>query len=276
MNVLLTLLLVAAALAVILLAIPVAFAVQGGTGSSQGFRGRISLAGGLLACSFAARQGVLTLALSLSGITVWRGWVRQGRKEPAPAPGSPAPPVPRQKPGGRSIRAWWPGKGPRQEKPPADKVPVDPQIPSGKGPAGKKAGTRGAGRKKPAFSWQEAIELLRDRRLLATAIAFLRCLWRAFHLEVRLAGTYGTDDPALTGYLAALLATMDVDDIVCDLHPDFSCAILDISGSIRGHFIPAQLLALALTFMWQKPVRRLWLAKLKTKKSKLKESPVVA
>lgn len=115
------------------------------------------------------------------------------------------------------------------------------------------------------FNLRKTVELLSDGELLKAGIAFLRRLVRALRLDVMLSGRYGTDDPALTGVLAGLLALVNGDKINLSMQPDFAEAVLDLRGTLHSRVIPAELLGICLALLWQKPVRTIWMSAIKTK-----------
>lgn len=127
---------------------------------------------------------------------------------------------------------------------------------------------------KPGLSARETLRLLTDRELWREAVSFLRRLVRALRLEARLDGSYGTDDPALTGVLAGLIAALSNEKIALNLRPDFVEEVLDIEGYVRTRFYLGELIVIVLALLWRKPVRRLWLTKVKSRfkfKFKVKE-----
>lgn len=120
-------------------------------------------------------------------------------------------------------------------------------------------------KKENGFSPPKILGLLSDGELFKVGIAFLKRLVRAFRLDIKLSGSYGTDDPALTGILAGLLALINGDKIKLNVQPDFTKAVIDLQGAMRSSVIPAEILGICLNLLWQKPVRRIWLSVIKTK-----------
>jgi len=94
---------------------------------------------------------------------------------------------------------------------------------------------------------------------------FLLRLLAALRLRYRIDGVYGMGDPALTGYLTALLAASGCQQI--NLTPDFTGANLDITGELRATIIPAQLLWLSGGFFFSAPIRSLWWTYLRQRKA---------
>lgn len=105
-----------------------------------------------------------------------------------------------------------------------------------------------------------------SRQLFAAVKDLLGKLIRAWHLNINLAGIYGFEDPSLTGIVMGLIATFQYVSGSIDLSPDFTEAVVDIQGSIRGWFVPLQVLVIALVFIFKKPVRALWWPKIKIKR----------
>ncbi|TEB07806.1 hypothetical protein Psch_01361 [Pelotomaculum schinkii] len=127
-------------------------------------------------------------------------------------------------------------------------------------------------KKKNDFNLRKTIELLSDGELFKAGIAFLRRLVRAFRLDMKLSGRYGADDPALTGLLAGLVALINGDRIKLKMQPVFTEAVFELRGALRSRVIPAELLGICLTLLWQKPVRRIWLSVIKNKMKFKKEA----
>jgi len=127
-------------------------------------------------------------------------------------------------------------------------------------------------KKKNDYNLRKAIGLMSDGELFKAGIAFLRRLVRAFRLDIKLSGRYGSDDPALTGFLAGLLALINGDKIKLNAQPDFTEAVFELRGALRSRVIPAELLGICLTLFWRKPVRRIWLSVIKNKMRFKKEA----
>jgi hypothetical protein len=118
---------------------------------------------------------------------------------------------------------------------------------------------------KQGFSLRKAKRMLTDRDLISTSKSFLGNMIKVSGLEFKAWGTYYTDDPALTGIIAGFLAAINKDKIILDLEPDFSDDNLDIKARISGRFMIVKVIAISLTFLWQKPVRYYWLSAIKAK-----------
>jgi len=91
-------------------------------------------------------------------------------------------------------------------------------------------------------------------------------LVRALHLGLILSGTYGFEDPSLTGMAVGLLAALNIDNSSIDLSPDFTRAVVDMRGSFKGWIIPLQILVIGIVFLLMKPVRAIWWPKIKFRK----------
>lgn len=146
-----------------------------------------------------------------------------------------------------------------------------PRSRDGRETSGKPREFRSAGKKKkyintepgressqPASSRWKSIALLADRRLAGRTVSFLGRLFRSLRLKLRLEGEYGTGDPALTGYLAAVLASLSSGPKNLSLRPNFTEAFLDLRGEFRGQAIPMELVLQAGSFLLTAPVRRIW------------------
>jgi len=88
----------------------------------------------------------------------------------------------------------------------------------------------------------------------------------ALHLDLNLSGTYGFDDPSLTGVTVGFIAALDRGSSSIDLTPDFSREVVDVRGSIKGWIIPLQILAICVVFLLMKPVRAIWWPRIKFRK----------
>lgn len=93
----------------------------------------------------------------------------------------------------------------------------------------------------------------------------------AMHLNVRLAGVFGFDDPSLTGLAAAVIAATLWSSSTVNLNPDFSQEICDLQGSVQGWLIPLHIFIIIIWFLVKKPVRAIWWPMIK-KRKKYKEA----
>jgi len=91
-------------------------------------------------------------------------------------------------------------------------------------------------------------------------------LVQSLHLDLNLSGTYGFDDPSLTGVTMGVIATLNRGSNAIDLNPDFTKAVVDIRGRIRGWVSPLQIIAICVGFFLKKPVRAIWWPKIKFRK----------
>jgi hypothetical protein len=91
-------------------------------------------------------------------------------------------------------------------------------------------------------------------------------LLQALHLRMNLSGTFGFDDPALTGLMAGLIGAIGRGASSIDLTPDFTSTVVDMRGTIQGWIMPLQILVIGIVFMLMKPVRAIWWPKIKFRK----------
>lgn len=141
------------------------------------------------------------------------------------------------------------------------------------GRAGKKAKKHAGRNKKHGFSFPSIIAVL-NRQMLAAVLGYLKRLLKSLRLRLRLSGVYGTDDPAMTGLIAGLIAALQAEHLNLDLDADFSGPIIDVAGETSGRMVPIVILWHTISFFLAKPVRKLWWAMLKIKfmRKKPKES----
>lgn len=104
------------------------------------------------------------------------------------------------------------------------------------------------------------------RQLFTAVKVVFSKLVQALHLGLNLSGIYGFDDPSLTGVMAGVIAALNIGRSSEYLNPDFTGAVAEIQGSMRGWFIPLQILVIVLLFLLKKPVRAIWLPKRKFNK----------
>ncbi|PKM78118.1 MAG: hypothetical protein CVU90_03600 [Firmicutes bacterium HGW-Firmicutes-15] len=119
--------------------------------------------------------------------------------------------------------------------------------------------------KKPGGSSGNISSFINLQLFTALKVVF-RKLVRALHLELNLTGTYGFEDPSLTGVTVGVIAALNRGSSSIDLNPDFTRALVDIRGSVRGWFIPFQILTICVVFSLKKPVRAIWWPKIKYRK----------
>jgi len=84
-------------------------------------------------------------------------------------------------------------------------------------------------------------------------------------LNLSLEGEYGTADPALTGFVAGILAALNSSHCNLRLHPNFSETTLNLRGMIRGRLIPMVLICQFFAFLLAASVRKIWWSALKQK-----------
>ncbi|MEN1761687.1 hypothetical protein [Anoxynatronum sibiricum] len=134
--------------------------------------------------------------------------------------------------------------------------------------SGKTTGSRQSGdkppRKKPALSFSEALDHLREaltRELFAVIRRFLHKIWKALRPQIfRIKVVYGLPDPyqtaVINNFLMALFAVWPHQTL--QLQPVFHDSLVDVSGNIKGSLVPIAFLAAALQLILAKPVRRIW------------------
>lgn len=103
------------------------------------------------------------------------------------------------------------------------------------------------------------------KQFLREILTFLGRAFRSLNLRLCVEGEYGTGDPALTGYLSALIGLMDSSRYKLRLNPNFQELVLNMRGEMRARLIPAVLIVHALGLFFAPAVRKIWWMKLKTK-----------
>lgn len=71
-------------------------------------------------------------------------------------------------------------------------------------------------------------------------------------------GEYATDDPALTGIIAAFIAAINGSSYNLRLYPNFENTTLNITGEIQGRLIPAIVIWDFGNLMLKPPIRKIW------------------
>ena len=97
-----------------------------------------------------------------------------------------------------------------------------------------------------------------SRHVIRESLLFLRQLWKSLQLRFDLTGEYGTEDPALTGMLAAGISALNGACGGLHLQSNFECNTLDLQGEVRGRIIPAQLIWECGRFLSRSPIRKIW------------------
>lgn len=128
--------------------------------------------------------------------------------------------------------------------------------------------------KKDGFSLF-AVSTVLNRKLINAVFGYIKRLLGSLRVRLRLSGVFGTDDPALTGVILALIAALRADNTNLDLNADFSGPILDVAGEISGRVVPIVILWLTMRLLLAGPVRKLWWAWLKSKLIRKKFKEVV-
>ncbi|NLV17667.1 MAG: DUF2953 domain-containing protein [Syntrophomonadaceae bacterium] len=104
------------------------------------------------------------------------------------------------------------------------------------------------------------------RELLNAVYRYLKRLVKCLRLEAGLEGEYGTGDPALTGFLAGVIAALASQQLRICLNPNFMEASLDMEGEVQGRFFPIVVLWHTVVLLLSAPVRSLWWPKFTNKK----------
>ena len=104
-----------------------------------------------------------------------------------------------------------------------------------------------------------------NKKLLTVFLGYIKRLFGSLRLRLHLSGVYGTDDPALTGMIAAIFAVLRAEHINFDLNADFRGPVLDVAGETSGRIVPMEILWITLCLLISEPVRKLWWAQFKTK-----------
>ncbi|MDD2554636.1 MAG: DUF2953 domain-containing protein [Desulfotomaculaceae bacterium] len=96
-------------------------------------------------------------------------------------------------------------------------------------------------------------------------LAFLSRAFCSLNLRLCVEGEYGSGDPALTGYLAALVGLINSSCCKLRLNPNFQELVLNLRGEMRARLIPAVLIFHAIGFFFAPAVRKIWWKVLKSK-----------
>lgn len=101
-------------------------------------------------------------------------------------------------------------------------------------------------------------------RLLQAVYESIRRLLRALHLNMKLSGVYGFDDPSLTGIVLGVMTALNTGmSYSIDLKPEFAGEAVDLRGDIKAWFIPLHILIIGLRLIFKKAVRAIWWPKIK-------------
>ena len=110
-------------------------------------------------------------------------------------------------------------------------------------------------RQKPNWS---VFRYVLDKQVGQEVMSLVGNLWRSLRLRCELAGDYGTYDPALTAYIAALIALFNNNRQKLDLNPQFTHEEIDLNGVVQGQLRPGLILWDASRFMLKRPIRKIW------------------
>jgi hypothetical protein len=112
--------------------------------------------------------------------------------------------------------------------------------------------------KKPRKYGWSFIKPFLNQTVFKEGLLFIRQLWKSLKLRFNLSGEYGTEDPALTGMIAALISALDLGNGNFRIRSNFECNTLDLQGELRGRIIPALLMWQCGRFILRPPIRRIW------------------
>lgn len=124
------------------------------------------------------------------------------------------------------------------------------------------------GSTRPLRKWSE---IYGSGEVMKRGVAYVRRVTRSLRLRLRVTGEYGTGDPALTGYLTALMAAVGGGSLDLDMVPDYSETRMDLQGELRGGMIPLRFLWQTSGFLLARPIRRIWWRQIGKRKSKFQE-----
>lgn len=93
----------------------------------------------------------------------------------------------------------------------------------------------------------------------------LVALWRSLQLKARVTGVYGFDDPSTTGLVyGAYQAVARPLGIADTVYPVFTEKRLQGEAFLSARIWPADILIDALTYIFSRPVRRIWFPEIRT------------
>ncbi len=119
------------------------------------------------------------------------------------------------------------------------------------------------------FKW-EFIKTCLNKQVFQEICLFLDQIRQSLRLRGTLTGEFGTDDPALTGYITALIAILSANGFTVRLTPQFADTTLILNGDIKGRIIPGITILNLGIFIFKKPIRIIWLTLLHNRNKKLK------
>lgn len=104
-----------------------------------------------------------------------------------------------------------------------------------------------------------------NKLLFKEVLAFLGRAYRSLNLRLCVEGEYGAGDPAVTGYLSALVGLFNSSCCKLRLNPNFEELVLNLRGEMRARLIPAVLIFHTIGFFFAPAVRKIWWKILKSK-----------
>ena len=216
---------IAVVIAVVLLT-PISLRLQGRLADKADYRGEIAWAGGLTSVSLRAAES--------NSVFSWRlgFWEKE---------------LPKKDAAGKEEKA--------KEK--AEKA--------AKKKAKEEAKEKGGEAKNKSRFALSDLTLFLSRQLLKEVIIFLGRIFRSFNLRLSVEGEYGADDPALTGYLSAMIGYINSSRYRLRLNPNFQEPVLDLRGEMCARLVPAVLIFQVLRSFFAPAVRKIWRNMLKQK-----------
>lgn len=104
-----------------------------------------------------------------------------------------------------------------------------------------------------------------NKLLFKEVLVYIRRVYRSVNLRLCVEGEYGAGDPAVTGYLSALVGLFNSSCCKLRLNPNFQELVLNLRGEMRARLIPAVLIFHTIGFFFAPAVRKIWWKALKSK-----------
>ncbi len=104
-----------------------------------------------------------------------------------------------------------------------------------------------------------------NKLLFKEVLAFISRAFRSLNLRLCVEGEYGAGDPAVTGYLSALVGLINCSRCKLRLNPNFQEPVLNLCGEMHARLVPAVLIFHTIRFFFAPAVRKVWWKILKSK-----------
>lgn len=104
-----------------------------------------------------------------------------------------------------------------------------------------------------------------DKQVFRELHRFLIQIWQSLSMCGTITGEFGTYDPALTGYITALIAMLNVRGLTLRLIPQFADNSINLRGNMHGKIIPGFIIRDLGIFVFKKPIRNIWLTLLRNR-----------